>query len=72
MTKALHLDEIPYQADSCVLFERIRQLPEAALLDSSYPYASSGRYDILAADPCDHDLPSLPDAARPRQLWRVL
>ena len=49
MSKAVHLDEIPYCPDSGELFERIRDLPRAALLDSSYPHASGGRYDILTA-----------------------
>ena len=59
MSKTVHLDEIPYSPDSCELFERIRDLPRAALLDSSHPHATSGRYDILTAQPCDTDLPSL-------------
>jgi para-aminobenzoate synthetase component 1 len=63
MNKAVHLDELPYRADSCELFERIRPLTGAALLDSSYPHASSGRYDILAADPIDAGLPTLPAEA---------
>ena len=37
--------------DSCELFERIRDLPRAALLDSSYPHATSARYDVLTAQP---------------------
>jgi para-aminobenzoate synthetase component I len=59
MSKTVHLDEIPYSHDCCELFERIRELPGAALLDSSYPHTSSGRYDILAADPADTELPTL-------------
>jgi para-aminobenzoate synthetase component 1 len=59
MSKAVHLDEIPYCPDSGELFERIRDLPRAALLDSSYPHASGGRYDILTAQPWTTDLPTL-------------
>ncbi|MEE4144780.1 MAG: aminodeoxychorismate synthase component I [Halieaceae bacterium] len=58
MSKAVHLDDIPYQRDTCELFERIRDLPGAALLDSSFPYSTAGRYDILAANPVAQ-LPSL-------------
>ncbi|HDY82927.1 MAG TPA: aminodeoxychorismate synthase component I [Halieaceae bacterium] len=59
MSKTVLLDEIPYSPDSCELFERIRDLPQAALLDSSYPHAMSGRYDILTAQPISTDLPGL-------------
>jgi para-aminobenzoate synthetase component I len=59
MSKTVHLDEIPYSHDCCELFERIRAMPGAVLLDSSYPHSNSGRYDILAADPCDTELPTL-------------
>lgn len=59
MSKTVHLDEIPYLADCCELFERIRPLPGAVLLDSCYPHAKTGRYDILSADPEDLDLPRL-------------
>ena len=59
MSKTVHLDEIPYSPDSCELFERIRDLPRAALLDSSYPHATTGRYDILTAQPWTTDLPTL-------------
>lgn len=51
MSTAVHLDEIPYREDSCELFDRIRVLPGAALLDSSHPHASSGRFDIITAQP---------------------
>ena len=59
MSKSVHLEEIPYFADSCELFERIRDLPRAALLDSSFPFSNSGRYDILTAQPWCTDVPSL-------------
>lgn len=51
MNKTVNLEEIPYCPDSCKLFEAIRDLPGAAFLDSSYPHAASGRYDILCAEP---------------------
>ncbi len=57
--KTLYLEELPYRPDSCELFERIRDLPFAAMLDSSFPHATSGRYDILTADPVDANLPQL-------------
>lgn len=43
--------ELPYQADSSKLFDRIADLPWAVFLDSSWPYSQQGRYDILAALP---------------------
>jgi para-aminobenzoate synthetase component 1 len=49
--------------DSCALFECIRELPGAALLDSSYPHAISGRYDILTACPLPAGVPTLPPQA---------
>ena len=47
----VHLEELPYHADSCGLFERIRELPGAMLLDSGYPHTHAGRFDILTAEP---------------------
>ena len=43
--------EIPYHADSAVLFEALADRPWAVFIDSGRPLASGGRYDILAADP---------------------
>jgi para-aminobenzoate synthetase component 1 len=60
MSKTVHLEEVPYSPDSSELFERIADLPGAAFLDSGYPHAISGRYDILTADPVAGELPSLP------------
>ncbi|KZX53381.1 hypothetical protein A3709_09625 [Halioglobus sp. HI00S01] len=58
MNKTVSIEEISYSPDSCELFECLRDLPGAALLDSSYPYTQSGRYDILAANPaCAAPLP---------------
>ena len=62
MNKAVHLDNLPYLRDSCELFERIRELPGAALLDSSFPHSTAGRYDILTALPVD-SLQALPHSA---------
>jgi para-aminobenzoate synthetase component 1 len=62
MSQTVQLDDLPYQRDSCELFERIRDMPGAALLDSSFPHSTAGRYDILAAAPIDR-LPALPKDA---------
>lgn len=43
--------ELPYPADSAVLFETLAHLPWAVFLDSGYPAIRQGRYDILAAEP---------------------
>ncbi|MEM6583571.1 MAG: chorismate-binding protein, partial [Pseudomonadota bacterium] len=51
MSLTVKLDEVPYCKDSCELFERIIDLPFAVLLDSSFPYSTAGRYDILTAAP---------------------
>jgi para-aminobenzoate synthetase component 1 len=51
-TTTVHLEELPYEPDSCALFECLRQLPHALLLDSSYPHSRAGRFDILTAEPC--------------------
>jgi para-aminobenzoate synthetase component 1 len=67
MTKTLYLEELPYSPDSCELFERVRDLPGAALLDSSFPHARTGRYDIIAACPLSDDLPQLPPGANEAQ-----
>jgi para-aminobenzoate synthetase component 1 len=50
-TNTLRLEELPYSADSCELFDRIRDLPDALLLDSGNPHSQAGRFDILTADP---------------------
>jgi para-aminobenzoate synthetase component I len=67
VSKSVHVEEIPYFPDSCELFERIRDLPRAALLDSSAPHGSSGRYDILTAQPWNTDLPDLRPGAGERE-----
>lgn len=63
VSKSVKLEEIPYCPDSCELFDRIRELPRAALLDSSFPHATAGRYDILTAQPSSDDVPTLPHGA---------
>jgi len=63
MVNTVHLEEIPYSPDSCELFEHLRDLPHAAILDSSYPYSSAGRYDILVANGENAPLSKLPAAA---------
>jgi len=67
LSKSVHLEDIPYCADSCELFERIRDLPQAAFLDSSFPHATSGRYDILTAQPWTTAVPSLEHGASAQQ-----
>ncbi len=70
MSQSVHLEEIPYSPDSCELFERIRDLPHAALLDSSHPHASAARFDILTAAPSDIELPTLAPGATEQQCRR--
>lgn len=67
MSKSVHLEEICYFRNSCELFERIVDLPRAAFLDSSYPHATSGRYDILTAQPWSTGIPSLVPCANEQQ-----
>jgi para-aminobenzoate synthetase component I len=63
VSKSVHLEDIPYRPDSGELFDRIRDLPHAAFLDSSFPHATSGRYDILTAQPWTGAVPTLPQGA---------
>ena len=51
MSSTAQLRELPYQRDSCAIFERIRDLPCPALLDSAFPHAGRGRFDIIVANP---------------------
>ncbi|MBT4522703.1 MAG: aminodeoxychorismate synthase component I [Halieaceae bacterium] len=67
MSNTVFLEEITYSPDSCELFERVGDLPGAALLDSSYPYSLAGRYDIITACPAETALPQLPPAATEAQ-----
>lgn len=43
--------ELPYHADSDILFAAIRDLPWAVFLDSATTEGENGRFDIIAADP---------------------
>ena len=61
------MEEIPYCVDSCELFERIRDLPFPAFLDSSFPHSTSGRFDILTAQPGSTDVPALMPGATESQ-----
>ncbi|MEP1471640.1 MAG: aminodeoxychorismate synthase component I [Halieaceae bacterium] len=67
MSDTLHLDELPYSPDVCTVFDRVRDLPGACLLDSSFPHASSGRYDIVTAAGQSEGLPELPTGANEQQ-----
>jgi para-aminobenzoate synthetase component 1 len=66
MSNTVSLEEIPYSPDSCEVFERLRDLPGAAMLDSSFPHASSGRFDILCAQPVPAPPAPAPDATQQR------
>jgi para-aminobenzoate synthetase component 1 len=75
VSRAVHLDELPYCPDSCELFERIRTLPGAALLDSGLPHSGSGRFDIMTATPAADGppgLPAEPDERQCREFFRQL
>jgi para-aminobenzoate synthetase component 1 len=67
VSKSVHLEDIPYCPDSGELFDRIRDLPRAAFLDSSFPHATAGRYDILTAEPATCDVPTLSQGATERE-----
>jgi para-aminobenzoate synthetase component 1 len=45
------LTELPYRADSAVLFEAVADRPWAVFLDSGLHYPGQARYDIIAAEP---------------------
>ncbi len=61
MTSTVHLEQLRYQPDSTEIFERVKDLPGAALLDSGHPYSERGRFDIITADgiplPCSTPSP---------------
>ena len=59
MADTVHLEELAYTPDSCPLFERLRDLPGAALLDSAHPFTERGRFDILVADATPDAIPRL-------------
>ena len=43
--------EIPYQANSALIFNKIAHLPWAIFLDSGQPKSEFGHYDVMVADP---------------------
>jgi para-aminobenzoate synthetase component 1 len=50
----LHVQDVvplPYLADPCGYFARIRHRRGAVLLDSARPYSHEGRFDLLSSDP---------------------
>ncbi|MCW8887267.1 MAG: aminodeoxychorismate synthase component I [Motiliproteus sp.] len=47
----MHKISLPYNADSALLFQRIRHLPYPALLDSGNQADLKGQFDILCAAP---------------------
>ena len=44
-------EEVPYQANSELLFDCLRDLPQAIWLDSGKPRSLQGRFDIISACP---------------------
>ena len=47
----VHSEEIPYQANTEVLFNCLRDLPDAIWLDSGKPRSLQGRFDIISSSP---------------------
>ena len=47
----IHSEEIPYRANSELLFDCLRDLPDAIWLDSGKPRSLQGRFDIISACP---------------------
>ena len=47
----IHSEEVPYQANSELLFDCLRDLPQAIWLDSGKPRSLQGRFDIISACP---------------------
>jgi para-aminobenzoate synthetase component I len=45
------IKKLPYHPDSSQLFQKLKHLPWAAFLDSSFPESQQGRYDIITANP---------------------
>jgi len=60
MRQRLFIQDIDYRPDPCGHFERLRDLPHPALLDSCADLGSGGRFDILCAAPDDGGLPPPP------------
>ncbi|WP_116364014.1 aminodeoxychorismate synthase component I [Parahaliea mediterranea] len=61
---ALKREEVPYFSDVCDLFKRLRDLPDAALLDSSHGAPRAGRFDIVVARAAADSPPVLTGAAQ--------
>ncbi|TXS91207.1 aminodeoxychorismate synthase component I [Parahaliea aestuarii] len=57
------MEEVPYFPDVCELFARLRELPDAALLDSSHGAPRAGRFDILVARAAEDSPPMLTGGA---------
>ena len=51
LMQSIRVQDIPYQADSAALFNRLRDLPEAIWLDSGKPRSLQGCFDIISASP---------------------
>lgn len=49
--QTIEIKDIPYQADSAMLFAALRDLPEAIWLDSGKPKSLQGCFDIISASP---------------------
>ena len=47
----IHSEEIPFQAKSELVFDCLRDLPDAIWLDSGKPRSLQGRFDIISACP---------------------
>lgn len=45
------LAELPYRADSALLFSRVQDRIWSLFLDSVHPHSPTGRYDVIAAEP---------------------
>ena len=45
------LKKLSYQPDSSKIYAKLKHLPWAAFLDSSFPFSQQGRYDIITANP---------------------
>jgi para-aminobenzoate synthetase component 1 len=51
MTDAIHIEPLPYRADTAALFAAVAAEPWAVFLDSNAGRAAGGRWDILALAP---------------------
>ncbi len=47
----IDIQEIPFQSNSDLLFQAVRDLPDAIWLDSGKPGSTQGRFDIISACP---------------------